>query len=156
MIKRVLGICPVHLKYTDKMPGDWVGGYAKMFMVRIREKYRNDKGILEHELEHVRQWYRPILGGALITALGSVAMMVQMAGDQTESTLLMILTGAFVGACVHPLLYKFVKKYKLWAEVSAYKVQNDCYPDDRTDLFAGFIAIKYKLEMSKDEILKHF
>jgi len=34
-----------------------IGGYAKRWKIYILEKYRNDKGILEHEKCHVRQWY---------------------------------------------------------------------------------------------------
>lgn len=50
------------LKYTDDMPAE-NGGYAKLWFVRIRPKYRDngDVGILKHELEHVRQWWRLLL-----------------------------------------------------------------------------------------------
>jgi len=45
------------LKYTDKMPHDWTGGYAKAWFIRIRPKYKDDRGLLEHEKTHVRQWF---------------------------------------------------------------------------------------------------
>jgi hypothetical protein len=42
-------------RFADKP--SWVGGYAKRWKIYILEKYRNDKGILEHEKCHVRQWW---------------------------------------------------------------------------------------------------
>jgi hypothetical protein len=44
------------LKYTDDMK-EGTGGYAKAWFIRLRPKYREDKGILEHEKCHVRQWF---------------------------------------------------------------------------------------------------
>jgi hypothetical protein len=44
------------LKYTDDMK-EGTGGYAKGWFIRLRPKYREDKGILEHEKCHVRQWF---------------------------------------------------------------------------------------------------
>lgn len=38
--------------------GKLVGGYAWLWFIRIRPKYRNDVGILEHEKTHVRQFFR--------------------------------------------------------------------------------------------------
>lgn len=45
------------LKYTDDMPA-WQGGYARAWFVRIRPKHRDDQGLLQHELTHVRQFWR--------------------------------------------------------------------------------------------------
>jgi len=45
------------LKYTDSIP-DWQGGYARAWFIRIRPKYRDDIGILEHEKIHVKQFWR--------------------------------------------------------------------------------------------------
>ena len=46
------------LKYTDRMPNEWCGGYARMWFIRIRPKYKDDIGLLEHEKVHVRQFWR--------------------------------------------------------------------------------------------------
>jgi hypothetical protein len=48
------------LKYTDDMPKE-NGGYAKFWFIRLRPKYKNDQDILEHEKEHVRQWWHLLL-----------------------------------------------------------------------------------------------
>lgn len=53
------------LKYTDKMP-DWQGGYAFLWFIRLRVKYKTngDVGLLKHELYHVRQfWDHPFTSG---------------------------------------------------------------------------------------------
>lgn len=44
--------------YTDKFIREGFGGVAKGPLIFIRPKYRDDKGILEHEKVHVRQWWR--------------------------------------------------------------------------------------------------
>lgn len=54
---------------------------------------------------------------------------------------------------IHSILYIFSKRYRLWAEVKAYKEQLKHYPDDRTELFAYFIATKYSLDIDKQDTL---
>lgn len=50
-----------------------------------------------------------------------------------------------------PLMYLFSKRYRLNAEVEAYKRQMQFYPDDRAKLFAGFIATRYSLGITAEE-----
>jgi hypothetical protein len=38
--------------------GETIYGEAKGFVIWIREDMRGDKGVLEHELEHVRQFWK--------------------------------------------------------------------------------------------------
>jgi len=45
------------LKYTDSVPSG-SAGYARMWFIRIRPAYKDDKGLLEHEKVHVRQFWR--------------------------------------------------------------------------------------------------
>lgn len=45
--------------YVKSLPPN-VGGCANGPVIRILEKYRNDRGIYEHELVHVRQWFRTL------------------------------------------------------------------------------------------------
>jgi len=44
--------------YTDKFIPDRFGGIIYGPIILIRPKYRDDIGLLEHEREHVRQWWR--------------------------------------------------------------------------------------------------
>ena len=51
------------LKYTDDMK-DWQGGCARFWFIKIRPKYKDDVGLLEHEKVHVRQFWRlPFIHG---------------------------------------------------------------------------------------------
>jgi hypothetical protein len=43
------------LTYTDSLP-EGVGGQAWMWFIKILPKYKDDKGIHAHEVEHVRQF----------------------------------------------------------------------------------------------------
>jgi len=42
--------------YVDSLPPD-VGGCANGPVIRILEKYKDDEGIYQHELVHVKQWF---------------------------------------------------------------------------------------------------
>lgn len=45
------------LKYTDKVK-EGSRGQARAWFIRIRPRYRYDKGLLEHEKTHVRQFWQ--------------------------------------------------------------------------------------------------
>ena len=127
--------------YTDHLPAD-VGGCANGPIVRIRTKYRNDTGIHAHEAEHVRQWWVGVLLGAL------AALTISSIPSQWSAWWPLALIS---GAGLHPLAYLLLPRYRLWAEARAYRIQLAHYPDDRTRLFAGFIAERYGLRVSVDE-----
>lgn len=58
MISRVYGILPVWTIFTEKfLPQGRAGQCYGIFNV-IKPASRGDKGIIEHELVHSRQWYR--------------------------------------------------------------------------------------------------
>lgn len=118
-MKFVYKYLPVLVHYTEKFIKPQHGGISLACFVFIRPKYKNDNGLLQHELTHSKQFYRNPL---------------------------------------HLFLYKFSDKYKLKAEVEGYKVQLDYYPNlnrnDLIDLFAGFIADRYGLKISKEEAKK--
>jgi hypothetical protein len=46
--------------YVDNLPPN-VGGCANGFVIRILKKYKDvDEGIYQHELTHVKQWFRTL------------------------------------------------------------------------------------------------
>lgn len=120
--------------YVNSLPPN-VGGRTNMLVIRILEKYRNDEGILEHEKMHVKQWAVASIIGCIIAYM----IYPPLAG---------------IGIALHGILYKFIKEYRLWAEVAAYKKQLKYYPDDRALLFAEFISTNYNLPISKENALK--
>lgn len=129
--------------YTDDLPAN-VGGCANAFFVRIRPKYRDDVGIHKHELEHVEQWYDCVLIGVLGALFLSYLPELSAWSKMWPFAL-------SAGCALHPLAYMLLPRYRLWAEARAYRIQASCYPDDRTRLFAGFIAKNYSLNVSIDE-----
>lgn len=128
---------PHILIYTDALD-DNVGGSANGPIIRIKPKYRDDAGILAHELVHVRQWYAGFLLGAI-----AAAVMYQRGMDGWPMVLL-------AGAMLHPLA-TFFPAYRLWKEVQAYKEQAKYYADDRLPLFAQFIAHSYGLDITPEQ-----
>ena len=94
--------------YTDRLPRG-VGGDAHGPVVRIRPIYRSDVGLHEHEQEHVNQWWVVgLVSAALLSFVDVYAMLIAVG--------------------VHPALYRFVRQYRLWAEVRAYRIQMQ-YPN---------------------------
>jgi hypothetical protein len=45
------------LEYTDNLP-EGKAGQAKFWFIKIRPSYKDDIGLLNHEIEHVRQFWR--------------------------------------------------------------------------------------------------
>jgi hypothetical protein len=131
---------PAYIRYTDDMP-TWMGGYAKWFYIAIRPKYKDDAGIHAHELEHVKQWWiTTIIATALIAAIVWYTKSPQHYYIYSS-----------LGLVMFQLLYMVIPQFKLRMEVLAYKKQLPHYPDDRTKLFAGFIAKKYGLKITAEE-----
>jgi len=131
---------PAYIRYTDDMPA-WMGGYAKWFYITIRPKYRDDKGIHSHELEHVKQWW---ITSIIATALIAAALWYTKAPQDYYGLIAL-------GPVTFQLLYAGIPQFKLKMEVLAYKKQLPHYPDDRTALFARFIATKYGLSITAEE-----
>ena len=53
--------------YTDRLPEGFAGKVNSCF-IRIRPKYKDNIGLLEHEKKHVEQfWRHPFLHGLLYT-----------------------------------------------------------------------------------------
>ena len=58
MIKFVYKIFPAIVIYNDKLVPKEFGGYTRLFAIFLRNKYKTDEGLLQHELTHVKQFYR--------------------------------------------------------------------------------------------------
>jgi len=102
------------LEYTDNLPAGRAG-HAKFWFIKIIPEYKDDLGLINHEIYHVSEfWHNPL----------------------------------------YPILYTWIKSYRLRSEVGAYKVQLKYYDDDRTKMFAGFICDNYGLDVSKEDVIK--
>ena len=138
--------------YRDSGLESWQGGCVKYFLfipfVLIRPNYQEDEGLLRHELMHVTQsWLAAILSAILLGAtgyavagtLGGVGMAAPIGS-----------AAAIIGLYAHPLLYTFWAEYRLNCEVECYQEQLRFSPG-RERLFAGFIATRYKLDITEDQ-----
>lgn len=132
------------LKLTDDIP---MGGQTFMWMIKLKEKYRNDQGLLEHEKLHVRQFW--IMTGCVAAVGGLVAFWFYPA-------LILLVVSPFA----HNATYGICRPYRQWCEVSAYKKQLE-YPPAVGDLtghyknaYAGFLSDRYGLGISPQEALE--
>jgi len=142
----VMGVIPAPVVITDKMP-DWKGGSARGPIAKVRPRYivSGDNGIVNHELRHVRQWWVPVLLGALI------AVALYFAGYVVWNLPL------FAGLVAHPLLYTLSPRYRLWAEVDAYRQQTKAYGlSGPPDWMVIVIETKYNLKYSREFIKDKF
>ena len=127
---------PHFVHYTDSLP-EGVGGTAQGPYVRIRPKYRDDKGLHAHEIEHVKQWWVATILSAVLIAAGLRYLQEP-------------LWGAVGSVGVHGVLYTLIPAYRLWCEVQAHKVQAKHNPES-VALFAQRIATKYRLKITAEE-----
>lgn len=127
---------------TDRVP-DGFAGVTNGPLIRIRPTHRNDVGLLMHELEHVRQFW----------LLGMIGVGVSLGLSWAVLPLLQAVAAAAAGMALHPVLYRLVPRYRLWAEVQAY-LQQLAQPGQLTiEQAADFIATKYRLDVSPAEAL---
>ncbi|MBN22510.1 MAG: hypothetical protein CL678_14595 [Bdellovibrionaceae bacterium] len=129
------------LKYVDKMK-EGFGGEARAFRIEILEKYRNDKGLLEHEKCHVREWWFWLFAGLLIT--GAVWYFV----DGHWWVL-----GLLVSPWLQGILYRN-KYYRMWSEATAYKIQIKVGNYSSTKFAVNAMMNKYGLGLSEKEAKK--
>lgn len=123
------------IKLATRLPNGF-GGTAQGPLIKLLTKYKDDVGLIEHEKTHVRQWYA-VLGIGLLLC-----------------TLLMLL----VSPCLWPLyglapvlyqlLYKFVRPFRRWCEVRAYRKQIKTGGYTNNDFAANALADKYTLGLS--------
>lgn len=97
--------------YTVALPTD-LAGSARGPVVCIRPKYRSNLGLHAHEYEHVRQWWASGLTAVALIVASAVA-----SGLPSASCF------APIGFALHPILYAASRRYRLWAEVRAYRMQ---------------------------------
>jgi hypothetical protein len=121
--------------------GGW-GGKAKMWKIQILEKYRHDKGLLEHEKFHVRCWWY------CLAAAWAIAAGMYFAGPHGWW-----LPVALLGPLTHGTLYRN-KYFRKLVEVKAYKIQLKVGGYGSPDFAVNALANKYKLGISEKEASK--
>ena len=126
------------IKYTENVtPG--FAATTKGPFIKMLPKYKDDAGLLEHEKVHVRQWYAWLALGLLIGTLLTLLV----------SPSLWPLFG--LAPFLHSLLYKFVRPYRRWCEVQAYRKQVAVGGYSSNEFAVTMLVEKYGLDLSVDE-----
>ena len=127
-------IPPALILYTDKGM-TWQAGAARAFIVRIKDKYAGDAGLLAHELMHVKIFWLVTLVSALLIYLTAPIELLPLA------------------LAVKGLAYRFISAWRLREEVICYRAQSNAYNDDkdRTSIFTDLISTRYDLDITKED-----
>lgn len=136
--------------YTNSMP-DPFDGYAIGPVILLRPENKNDEPLYLHEVQHVKQfWWATVASLAVISAAWFGAYHLGHLPLPTDGLFSIISAVALVvlAFSTHRLLYQFRRKYRLWAEATAYAVQ--ARAGDDLDHLAGFMARSvYRLDITR-------
>ncbi|MEJ3591403.1 MULTISPECIES: hypothetical protein [Pseudomonas] len=126
------------IKLSESLPNGF-GGTAQGPLIKLLPKYQHDVGLIEHEKTHVRQWYAVLALGLLLCTLLTLLV----------SPSLWLLYG--LAPSLHPLLYKFVRAYRRWCEVQAYREQIALGGYISNEFAVTALVEKYDLRLGADE-----
>lgn len=126
------------VKCAEKLT-EGFGGIAQGPIIKMLHKYKDDVGLIEHEKTHVRQWYAVLAIGLLICTL--LTLLVSLS--------LWPLYGLALFS--HQLLYKFVRPYRRWCEVKAYRKQIETGGYTSNEFAVTMLVDKYDLGLSVDK-----
>jgi hypothetical protein len=131
---------PHWIRYTEKVKQ----GKASFFIIYLNPAKRGDEGLLVHEYEHVKQWYLCLAIG-LLCAAGVYFLL----GNLIASLFLVGVSISLKG-----ILYTYVKPFRQWAEVKAFKRQIAVTEGDHRAFFATALADNYKLNITFNEAMR--
>jgi len=131
---------PHIVKYTDKVKQ----GESGFFIIYLNPSKRGDEGLIVHEYEHIKQWYLCLAIGLLCA--GVVYFLL---GNLIASLFL-----ASVSVSLKGILYTYVKPFRQWAEVQAFRAQIKVTEGDHKDFFSSALSNNYKLDITHNEALK--
>lgn len=117
-------------------------GDSKLFRIRLNPAYKNDKGVIAHEMTHVLQWYVSLLYvAALVIALA-------MAGYYSA-----MVYAAILGLAAHNLLSTVSRSYRKHIEAEAFAAQLDVIGWKYLESLAESLAENYDLRITKKEAM---
>lgn len=125
-----------YVKYTD----DVRVGDSKLFRIRINPKYKDDEGVLEHEITHVMQWYASLVYVSMLT------IVLAIMGYYNA-----MLFAGVLGLAGHNLLSTFSRWYRKHIEAEAFAAQLDVIGWQYLDSLAESLAYKYDLNITPEQ-----
>lgn len=129
------------LKFVSDLPNGF-GGIVQGPLIKILPKYKKDAGLLEHEKTHVRQWYVVLALWLLLSSLLTLLI--------SPSLWPLYCLAPFV----HQLLHKFVRPYRRWSKVKAYRKQIGFGAYASNEFAVNALAEKYNLKLSVDDAME--
>jgi hypothetical protein len=150
-----LGLLPVPVIYTERIPHPLGGGHAGgrgavpwyAPVVLLHPSSRGDEGALQHELEHVRQWWTAYFMAGGVLVLNACVLRPLLGEHFWQATFI----GLWLSWVAHPLLYLGSRTYRLWCELCAYKAQLR-YPGLSLSAAAEMLASpRYRLDIDFKE-----
>lgn len=134
---------PHYIKVTDKV----TFADSKLFRIRVNPQYKDNKGLLSHEYQHIKQLYYfliPLLSLAAFTWF-----------NYRQDVGLVI---ALVALFAKDLIYTFVPKARFIFEAQAYAAQlKNIDKEDRESslvIFSEVLANNYELDVTIEEARK--
>lgn len=120
---------------------------AVFFLVLVRPEKAGDFALIEHEKVHVRQWAAALCLGLLAAFVLWECPPASRAWSEAV---------AIVSPFLHGWLYRYYPRYRLWAEVQAYRRQMECYEygEQFRPLAARYLSQHYNLGISEADALK--
>ena len=131
---------PHIVKYTDKV----LQGESGLFVIYLNPAKRGDIGLFVHEYEHVKQWYLCLAIG-LMLALGVYLLLSNL----TASLFICAVSISLKG-----ILYTYVKPFRQWAEVKAFRAQIKVTDGEHQEFFSNALVNNYKLSISYGKALQ--
>lgn len=119
--------------YTEKV--DQAYKIKFLPIIKMNKKFKNDKGLHDHEYEHVIQY-------CIMFALFSVPLFL----------LVNWFVALLAGAMAHDVLYTVLKPYRKFCEVRAFKKQLKHGGD--INFAAKVLSENYKLGITQEEALR--
>ena len=115
-------------------------------MITLRKDQKGNKHVLAHEVEHVKQWYMmfiPLIVAAVFTLYFATAVIVACFGY------------ALLGSAIalHPLLYQYNRRYRLYCEVKAYKAQIKAGYEERLAV-RSLMHRSYRFNLHRQDAIK--
>ena len=126
------------IKLATRLPNGF-GSTAQGPLIKLLTKYKDDVGLIEHEKTHVRQWYAVLAIGLLICTLLTLLVSPSLWPHYG------------LALFSHQLLYKFVRPYRRWCEVKAYRKQVAVGGYSSNGFAVTMLVEKYGLDLSVDE-----
>lgn len=119
---------------TTRMTGGIIG-WQMWCVIAIHPDYKDDVGLYQHELTHIKQWAAMTLASGIVLGLIWIPLIL-------------------CAPSIHGTLYRFIRRYRCWCEARAFARQLQFYPDDRALKFAGFLSRNYDLDITFAEALE--